>query len=354
MNIVARATLLLALLICITLEPLVWGQDSRDSSSPYGVLDFPQWNHEWNNYFYDTQEKLERAATMMEEAGVRWLRMDFLWADVEPEQGHFDFERYDRIVETLTKHHIRVLGILEYNPLWRPVNWNNAPDPATYLLYVGSVVHHFKDRVKYWEVWNEPDQKTYWDPQDDLKAYSELLRAAYPVIKREDATAQVLAGAASDYIARALNSLYKQAGRDSFDIVNVHPFVDQPASANALNSLLTIYKDVRTVMGKYDDSNKPIWFTEIGSPGVGPNGPKDGWWGGVPPTEGQQAKWLEIVYRNSLQWKGVQKVFWAFFRETDHHFNNAIDTFGLVHTDFSSKPAYVAYQNIAKGASQKD
>lgn len=354
MNFKWRVLGLLFWLFMAGTESRVCGQDNRDSSSPYGVLDFPQWNHDWNSYFYDTPEKLDRSATLMEEAGIHWVRMDFLWADLEPEQGHFDYDRYDRIVATFARHHVRILGILEYNPLWREVSWNSAPDPKAFLVYVQHVVHHFKDRVRYWEVWNEPDQKTYWDPQDDLKAYSQLLRTAYPVIKQEDPTAQVLAGAATGYIGQALGFIYKQAGRPSFDIVNIHPFVDHPAAANALASLRSMYEEARAAMARFGDSDKPIWFTEIGSPGVGPNSPKGEWWGGIPPTEDQQAEWLEIVYGNALQWKGVQKVFWAFFRETDHHFNNAVDTFGLVHTDFSPKPAYVVYQKIAKGATQKD
>lgn len=341
--------IVLVLAAVLSVLRLVSAEDVRDSKSPYGVLDFPQWNHEWNNHFYDTPEKLERSAALMEAAGIRWLRMDFLWADVEPEQGRFDFSHYDHIVTIFHKHGIRILGILEYNPAWRPVSWNSAPDVPTYLAYVQKTVAHYKDRVKYWEVWNEPDQKTYWEPQDDLKAYSELLRATYPLIKKEDPTARVLAGAASDYIARALRSLYKQAGKESFDIVNIHPFIDHPAAANALKSFQTLYNDVRRVMEDFGDIGKPIWFTEIGSPGIGPKTPKHDWWGGVAPTEEQQAVWLETVYKNALQWKGVEKIFWAFFRETDDHFHNAVDSFGIVGVDFAPKPAYKAYQKVTSG-----
>ena len=344
---------ILLIIIAYKGAPVI-ASDARDSASPYGVLDFPQWDHDWNGYFYNSPEKLERAATLMEKAGVRWLRMDFLWADLEPEQGKFEFDRYDRLIDTFQKHQIHILGILEYNPVWRNVAWNSAPDEKAYVNFAVNVVHHFKDRIKYWEVWNEPDQKTYWEPQDDLKAYSNLLRATYPAVKKEDPTAVVLAGAASDYIATALRSLYRQAGRNSFDIVNIHPFIDHPAASNAAASLEKIHHDVRTVMEEFGDGEKDIWFTEIGSPGVVAGHEAGNWWGGDPPDEEQQAKWLEIVYGNALKWKGVKKVFWAFFRDTDHFFGNAVDTFGMVHVDFSPKPAYFTYQRVATGAREEN
>jgi len=80
-------------------------------------------------------------------------------------------------------------GVLEYNPSWRQAEWNAAPIPADYAAYAAATVRHFKGRVKYWGIWNEPDSKTYWQPQDDMAAYSELLKMVYPVIKREDPAA---------------------------------------------------------------------------------------------------------------------------------------------------------------------
>ena len=47
------------------------------------------------------------------------------------------------------------------------------------------------------------------------------------------------------------------------------------------------------------------------------------------------------------RWKGVEKIFWAFFRDTDHHFQCGTDYFGLVRLDFTPKPAYRAYRKAA-------
>lgn len=159
--------------------------DPRDSDSPFGVLGFLPWKHPWNNYHYDTIEKVEQSVRLMREAGIGFVRMDFLWYDLEPEQGRFDFGWYDQIVDVLAKYNVRILGILHYNPRWRTdAEWNAPPDFDSYEKFAAAVVGHFKDRVKYWEIWNEPDEKTYWIPQDDMKTYTALLKMVYPALKK--------------------------------------------------------------------------------------------------------------------------------------------------------------------------
>ena len=71
------------------------------------------------------------------------------------------------------------------------------------------------------------------------------------------------------------------------------------------------------------------------------------WWLGRNPSEIVQAEWVKIVYRNALKWPNVQKVFWAFFRDTDH-FKDGVDYFCLVRRDFSLKPAYACFKDLAQ------
>lgn len=323
--------------------------DPRDTTNPYGVLDFLPWNDDWNHYFY-SPAKLEKAAALMQEAGIGMVRTDFLWKDIEPQKGRFDFTKYDRILDTLDRHGIKALAILEYNPVWREAAWNAAPVTEDYVAYAAATVRHFKGRVRYWEIWNEPDSKTYWEPQDSLKRYSVLLKAVYPVIKQEDPTAQVVLGGLTETGPYALRHLYQLVGKDCFDIVGIHPFVNAK-KINALQSLRGIYYSLMRVMTEFGDQEKPIWFTELGCPGVKVPTRENAWWEGFSDTEEEQAQWVTTIYSQALHWKGVQRIFWAFFRQTDGFFRCGVDNFGLVREDFSKKPAYEAYKKIAAGAS---
>jgi len=104
--------------------------------SPFGVLEFLHWNHPWNNYKYGGREDLERTAALMKEAGAGWVRMDFLWSDIEPEPGRFELDKYDCIVDLLVKNNIQMLGILNYSAGWASPDgkWNCPPGDTGYSL----------------------------------------------------------------------------------------------------------------------------------------------------------------------------------------------------------------------------
>ncbi|MCX5714307.1 MAG: cellulase family glycosylhydrolase [Candidatus Omnitrophica bacterium] len=147
------------------------------SENPFGVLEFLHWNHSWNNHKYATHEDLEKAVRLMREAGVGIVRMDFLWQDIEPQPGEFHFEKYDFIVDLLRDNDIGILGILDYTSDWASPQgkWNYpAKNDRKFIDYARKVVGRYQDKVKYWEIWNEPDSHTYWEPQDGLVAYCAL------------------------------------------------------------------------------------------------------------------------------------------------------------------------------------
>lgn len=314
-------------------------EDKRDSASPFGVLDFLHWSHPWNNYFYDT-EKIYASVALMRQAGIGFVRMDFLWQDIEPVEGHFDFKKYDEIIDILWRYDIKVLGILGYSTPWSGKEWNEPPDILAFAKYARAVVRRYKDKIKYWEIWNEPDHDFYWKPQDDLRAYSVLLKTAYPHIKEEDKSALILHGGLS--APSKLKLLYQHGAQHYFDIVNIHPFVD-PLASNAGDILRAIHSQTCEIMQEHGDMYKGIWFTEIGCPGT--NAPET-WWLGECPNELQQAQWVATMFRESLKLKGVKKIFWAFFRDTVNHWGNGIDKLGLIRSDFSEKPAFEAYKEL--------
>ena len=80
----------------------------QNLESPFGVLEFLPWNHAWNNFKYSDDQALEKAISLMQKAGVGWVRLDFLWEDIEPKEGNFDFAKYDNIVRLLKAKGIHI------------------------------------------------------------------------------------------------------------------------------------------------------------------------------------------------------------------------------------------------------
>jgi len=319
----------------------------NNSDSPFGVLEFLHWDHPWNNYKYPDKKSLKKAVRLMKEAGISWVRLDFLWGDIEPQQGTFKFAKYDQIVEAVTAEGISILGILHYSADWASScgAWNCPPkDNKLFVNYAINVASRYKDKVKFWEIWNEPDSGTYWKPQDGLKSYCILLKDVYFALKKIDPGCIVLNGGLAEGIG-SVNRLYDNGAKDYFDILNIHIF-QSPLNQGAIHAVTSYPKIAYKVMKRNGDGNKKIWVTEIGCPGVRRGSRTANWWMGENPDEAQQAEWVKHVYKGLLADQSVAKVFWAFFRDCQGHWSNGVDYFGLIKWDYSKKPSFKAYRQV--------
>lgn len=338
-----RFTIILFFLIIVFCS-ISFAQDNAEN--PFGVLEFLHWNHSWNSYKYPNRTELEKVIGLIKESGAGWVRMDFVWGDIEAQKGNFNFTNYDLIVELLEKNGIKILGILDYSADWASAcgQWNCAPrDNQLFVDYVKVVISRYKEKVKYWEVWNEPDSRAYWQEQDGLKSYCLLLKEVYLAAKSIDPECKILNGGLAGMLG--VNQLYDHGAKDYFDILNIHLF-ESPLNLGAEKRILAYPKLAYKIMKRNGDAHKKIWITESGCPGVRRGVKTRNWWMGRNPNEGQQATWVKEVFSQLLQYPAVDKVFWAFFRDCKEHFKSGVDYFGLVRWDFSRKPAFCTYKEI--------
>lgn len=337
---------MLPLLLTLSIISTCRADNLKDN--PFGVLTFLPWNHSWNNYMYKNNQALDRAIDLLKELGISIIRVDFSWNYIEKEKDKFDFQRYDYIVNKCAKNNIEILAILGYSAPWTGAKWNNPPnDEKAFLNYVKTTVKHYKNLIRYWEFWNEPDSNIYWYPQDDMKTYTLLLKKVYSLIKSTNPDNIVLLGGLTGDGFYAFKNILSNGGGDYFDIVNFHPFFD-PFRKDGLDEIRFKLKHIHNELKKYS-LNKKIWLTEIGCPGSR-SSDNCSWWLGRCPDEDQQAEFLKKSYEFLLSQEGVEKIFWAFFQDTDNHFKNGVDDFGLVRKDFSKKPAYCKYKKIIGNA----
>jgi hypothetical protein len=320
--------------------------DKENVDNPFGVLEFLHWNHSWNNYKYPDNRDLEKVIALMQTAGVGWVRLDFLWEDIEPVEGNFDFAKYDPIVKLLKSKGIHILGIFNYSAIWASScgEWNCPPrDNKIFVNYASKVIQRYNGQIKYWEVWNEPDSAIYWKEQDNLKSYCGLLKDVYIAAKKIDPDCKILNGGIANGLS-SINDLYANGAKDYFDVLNLHFFQNPLHGKNALQAVISYPKLAYKIMARNGDTDKKIWITEIGCPGVKLGLKVDNWWIGKNPSERQQAQWLKEVYAELLKDIHVEKVFWAFFRDTKKHWHNGIDYFGLVRWNCFPKASFKAYR----------
>jgi hypothetical protein len=90
-----------------------------------------------------------------------------------------------------------------------------------YLDFVQFTVRHFKDRVQYFEIWNEPDIPRYCPKYIEPVDYINLVRRTVPVVRQEYPEAKITVGGIS-------NTKFSNAYNYLFDILesDIMPLVD--------------------------------------------------------------------------------------------------------------------------------
>ena len=220
-----------------------------------------------------------------------------------------------------------MLALLQYNKFKESKNdnrsWSRPPDIDEFQTYVKAHVGHFQDSIHYWEVWNEPNHPVYWSgPKDNLQTYCRLLKATYATIKSLDPQSVVLNGGLTSPLIEDVQNLYRNGGKDFTDVLSVHLFID-PNSKNRREDMDRQLAEIHALMIQAGDSSKKVWITEMGCPGNPRSKMELGWFGGKPVSETQQADWLKEIYAGSQKHPFVEKIFWAFYRDTKDEFKDA-------------------------------
>lgn len=193
------------------------------------------------------------------------------WPDVEPKQGQWNFKRLDLYVNAAQAKGVEVVYPLGLSAPWasarpdepsgyKPGYAAEPRDLETWRTYVRTIAERYKGRIKYYDVWNEPSDKTYFSGTPEM--YVQILRIAYETIKQVDPTAQVIApgvtgvGRHLEYLDRIL----ALGAKNYLDILGYHFYV--PLSTP--ETMVPLIKQVRQIMAKNGIANKPLWNTETG------------------------------------------------------------------------------------------
>lgn len=140
--------------------------------------------------------------------------------DTDP--ASYDLTGLDRKIDAVVKHGLNVtLVVTGPGPVWgssEPARRNGAwkPDPKRFGAYASAIAKHVGARVDRYIVWNEPNVKTWLQPQYQCTTnkakippvdcrsvaphlYRELARAGYDAIHGADQGARVAVGGTSSF-----------------------------------------------------------------------------------------------------------------------------------------------------------
>ncbi len=261
--------------------------------------------------------------------GVRTLRVHFLWADVEPKQGQFQWGDVDAMRAESAAAGLDLLVVLAYGAPWASKaaqahgNDHHYPpdDPAHFANYAAKLAAHLTPTVRDYEVWNEQNAGyRFWKGEPDgfngnPANYAKLLVAAAQAVHAVDPKLRVGYGGLFYFPQLILGaeafldqSLTAEPGMGSqFDALGWHPYGVYPplqppeyATPDAKVPQWAVHQcadRMDAVLAKHQLPAKPHWVTELGWPSVVGGDPE------------QQARWLVRAYALLLA-RNVEYLCW--------------------------------------------
>lgn len=323
--------------------------------------------------------KRAQVVKMAHDAGFHWLRQEFPWQDIEI-HGKGDFEdrrtqpyhsawdKYDQIVDLAEAQGLELIVRLSAPPAWSRAEGEAAgsfapPDHVQdYADFVSAVVSRYRGRIRYYQLWNEPNIYPEWGHYAiSPEQYVGLLKAGAEAARKADPDVVIIAGALaatinlqpdavpdqqslSDLIF--LQRMYDTGAAPYFDIMAVQGYglwsgpTDTRMHPRVLNISHNLF--IRDLMVKNGDAEKPIWISEMNW-NVAPDD-VDPRYGRVTPE--QQARYLPLAYQRVFDdwpWVGVANT-WYLKRATDEweQARRPETYFRLLAPDFTPQPVYEA------------
>jgi hypothetical protein len=315
----------------------------------------------------------------MGEARVGTLRFMIHWASVDPGPGlDYNFAQVDEVVREAARNGVRPLPFVVATPVWvakldgqncSPCDFfapRRAQGLAAFRLFMADLVKRYgpngtfwaanpnipEKPIRAWQIWNEQNSASFYEPKPNVKAYAKLLDAAEDGISSVDPKGEVILGGMfgtpqrgrkpSILAWRFLDKLYTINGvKKDFDGVGIHPYAGQMTKVIQQTELMIdSIKDAR-------DNKVKTWITELGWASSGPANPL------VKGSKGQ-ARLLKESFKYFLRNRrafNIQTLIWYSWRD-----NNSGEGLcewcagsGLLTDNGGAKPAYNAFTDFTRG-----
>ncbi len=291
----------------------------------------------------DTTENLMRDLDAAKDLGATVVRAPISWRGVEwSGKGQYD-ERYlagmDALMQGAYARGIKVIATIADTPTWASPGgtWNAIP---TDMGGIGDFARFMTSRYKSQypgviaatEAWNEPNVSGNLLSSDVPRDYTAMVKSVYTGTKAGDPSVPVLAGSLSYADTGFMSQLYAKGIKGSYDGVAIHPYSDtsDPTNMNIVHSFkggIESFHAAQTAAGDVT----PLWITEFG-------------WttsssaGGV--TLQQQSDYSVAAYDVMKPYSYILAGTLYQIRDQKEDPASHEDNFGLMHNNFTQRPAY--------------
>jgi hypothetical protein len=275
-------------------------------------------------------------------AGIAWIRIDIDWSVIEASKGRFTFTEVDRVVNYASANGLSIYASIAFTPAWannkkgRNFPANNVAD---WKSFVTRTIARYKNQIKYWGIWNEPNLKVFFALGKDIFVQQILLPAGQ-AIRAADPAAFIVGPDLSHKTAPGsewyfwMKYILDNAG-GNLDIISHHIYED--LGVYYMYELLEegdkFIPSVKAIIEESGQGNKPFWITETG-------------WNTSHYSEIMQSnRYLDMLH-NRARKNYPEKVF---FYEIIDDPRASTGPFGILRSNLEAKPAYQAYKDYIAG-----
>ncbi len=178
----------------------------------------------------------EKAYDPVAELGVKWVRIQSGWARTEKAKGVYDFTWLDGIVDNLRRRGLqpwmclcygngiydadatKVFGAVGCPPI------KNDEQKKAWQKYVSALTAHYRGRVRWYEVWNEPDGVWCWKHGPSGTEYGEFVKATAAAVKEGDSSAKIIGGSQCIRDLKWLNEVFSTGAASVMDAYTYHSY----------------------------------------------------------------------------------------------------------------------------------
>jgi hypothetical protein len=229
-----------------------------------------------------TPAQLYSQLQALRRAGATIARSDVGWEVAEPRAPVGGVHRYDwsfddTIAAALAEHGLQWLPIIDYSAPWAQsiagVDHSPPASDSDYAAFASAFAARYGASGSFWrthpsltakpvdtyEIWNEPDNATFWRPTPDAGGYADLYASARDAIAAVDPTATVIVGGLTHVASFVPAMLAARPDlRGQIDGVGLHPY-----GANPLAVVANVVQ-ARRVLTAAGLGTVPLYITEFG------------------------------------------------------------------------------------------
>lgn len=243
--------------------------------------------------YYEGQD-IANIVSHINELDLAWVRVRIDWRHIEPEQGVYNFNELDSLINMFYANNRQILATVTNAPDWaRSSSDENGPpdDLSLFGGFLEALLIRYDTKISAYQIWDEPNLRRNWNCDRKIcdREYIDLVQLASAIIWNNHPTIRVIsAGLAPTRFNDSINAIDDRVFLENqlanglglfVDGIGVHPGGEaNPPDATccqAVNDITSHYENevfyflenlrgYHQIVTSYGLIDTPLWVTKFG------------------------------------------------------------------------------------------